>query len=122
MIPSATMTPTSTGSPTPTLTPTATIEVDHGLFLSANQYDIYSGSQLDIAYILPYACDLQLKVYNVRGRVIKILHEGNGSKGRHMTSWDGTDDMGQRVNSGLYLVTLRYNDFTVIKKVVAIRH
>jgi flagellar hook assembly protein FlgD len=96
--------------------------VDHGLFLSTNQFDIYPGATLVVSYILPKAGSFELRVYNVRGRTIRHLCDGNESAGRHTATWDGMDDLGQKVNSGLYLVTLRYNDVTTIKKVVAIRH
>jgi flagellar hook assembly protein FlgD len=60
-------------------------------------------------------------VYNVRGAVIRRLLKANLNAGSYFHSWDGTDDQGQRVSSGLYLVVLEEGGTRDIKKLVVIR-
>jgi hypothetical protein len=119
---STTASPTASPSVTEIPTRTKTPESGLGLFLNTNQFDIYSGSALTVTYILPATGNIKLFIINVRGNVVHHLCEGTVSMGRHTQTWYGLDEEGQKVNSGLYLVALRYNDETIIKKFVAIRH
>ncbi len=49
---------------------------------------------------------VRLAVYNVRGELVKTLLDGHVERGRHETSWDGTDRSGSAVSAGVYLVRL----------------
>jgi flagellar hook assembly protein FlgD len=90
--------------------------------VNTNQYDIYSGSALTVTYILPATGNVKLFIFNIRGNVVRHLYEGTESMGRHTQTWHGLDEQGQKINSGLYLLVLRYNGETIIRKFVAIRH
>ena len=43
-----------------------------------------------------------LAIYNILGRRVATLMDGPGAKGRHEIVWDGRDEFGQAVASGLY--------------------
>ncbi len=47
-----------------------------------------------------------LKIYNIRGQLVKTLVDRKLSPGRYEVVWDGTDDSGDRVASGVYLYRL----------------
>jgi len=47
-----------------------------------------------------------LVVYNAAGRQVRQLGEGFGSAGEHEVVWDGTDDTGRSVASGVYMARL----------------
>lgn len=53
---------------------------------------------------LPKAEEIQLEIFNVLGERVKSLALGYYTAGTHSVSWDGTDDTGLTVASGVYLV------------------
>jgi hypothetical protein len=59
-----------------------------------------------IAYELPAAESVSLKVYNAAGRLVRTLEDGTRNAGRHEVRWDGTDTGGRSVASGLYYYRL----------------
>lgn len=76
---------------------------------------------MDIRCLLNVPKTVTLDVYNVRGMVVKHLFTGSLGAGSFVFAWDGKDDMGQRVASGLYLVTMDYGTQVDIKRLVVIR-
>ncbi len=59
-----------------------------------------------ISFSLPAEQPAWLGIYNTRGQLIKTLHDGPASQGTHQLVWDGLDDSGQPVSSGIYLYKL----------------
>jgi len=62
------------------------------------------------------AVDVRLAVFDMRGRLIRTLLETSKTSGIHQVSWDGTDDSGTRVGSGLYFYRLTVDGNTVTRK------
>ncbi len=56
------------------------------------------------AFDLPQSGEVHLMVYDVTGRNVRTLVSGNLSAGIHHVRWDGTDDAGRGVASGVYVV------------------
>jgi hypothetical protein len=59
-----------------------------------------------IAYELPQPGWTELRIYSVSGRLVRTLVEGGRAAGRHSAVWDGLDDSGRAVASGVYLYAL----------------
>jgi hypothetical protein len=55
-----------------------------------------------IRYDVASACEVRLSVYDVRGALVRELHDGRCAPGRYETVWEGTDERGRRVPSGVY--------------------
>jgi len=64
---------------------------------------------------------LEAEVFDVRGRRVKGLFSDMVSPGPVDLSWDGTDQSGQRVASGLYLIRARAEASDSRHKVVLVR-
>ncbi len=63
-----------------------------------------------------------LKIYDVSGRIIRSFNLASGLVPLASTvSWDGKDDLGNRVAAGVYFIKLNYESDNVIKKVVKIK-
>ena len=63
-----------------------------------------------------------LKIFNVRGQLIKTLVNEQLLKGKHSITWDGEDTTGKKVGSGLYLYKLIVNGKTeIIKKCMLLK-
>jgi hypothetical protein len=63
--------------------------------------------QTTIGYEVARPGDGALTVHDVRGRLVRTLVAGDLATGRHEVRWDGLDDTGQRVPSGIYVARLR---------------
>ncbi len=62
-----------------------------------------------------------LRIYDVSGRLVRKLFEGETVPGEHIISWDGTDDAGGRIASGVYFCRLRIGGMESGRKIVYIR-
>ena len=56
-----------------------------------------------VRYVVGRPGDVRLTLYNVMGRKVRTLVEGTHAEGTFTTTWDGKDDDGERVASGVYL-------------------
>jgi hypothetical protein len=59
-----------------------------------------------IAYELPETATVRLTVLNVQGREVAALVDGSRGAGLHDVPWDGTDDFGNALASGVYFLRL----------------
>lgn len=53
---------------------------------------------------------MQLMIFNVKGELVRTLMSQQMNAGTHMVVWDGKDDGGKLLTSGLYIYTLRINN------------
>ncbi|UCE04734.1 MAG: T9SS type A sorting domain-containing protein, partial [bacterium] len=74
-----------------------------------------------IKYQLPKSCDVKLIVYNLMGQKVATLFEGNQKPGFHSIIWNGLDDQGKPVSSGLYLYRLDAESFSKTYKMMLVR-
>ena len=75
----------------------------------------------EISYYLPVAADVLLEVYNVTGKRVATLERGRKKKGPHIVMWQGIDDAGRSVASGIYFYRLRAGKEVISKKMVLLR-
>ncbi|HUV31919.1 MAG TPA: FlgD immunoglobulin-like domain containing protein [Acidobacteriota bacterium] len=74
-----------------------------------------------IEFSVPVSSELTLTVYNLLGRRVKILAQGRYSTGTHRILWDGTDDSGDPVASGVYLYRLGSDEFSEQRKMLLLK-
>jgi len=73
----------------------------------------------NIEFAVPKSCDVRLEIYDTNGRIVRRLIDGvRYEPGVYRVTWDGTDDHGNRVASGVYLYRLIAGGFTSAKKMV----
>jgi subtilisin family serine protease len=63
----------------------------------------------------------ELRVYNVKGELVKALFEGPVTPGIHTYRWDGTNDNGRQVTSGIYFCRFVCGSERMTKKMVLLR-
>ena len=79
-------------------------------------------SATQINYQLPANAKIALKIYDIRGREMRTLVRGNKSAGYYSVIWDGKDNHGNAVSSGVYFYRLELNNgFAQIRKLLLIR-
>lgn len=59
-----------------------------------------------IKFTLPTKGDISLKIYNVKGQLVKSFYKNNLNPGLHDLTWHGDDNQGNTLSSGLYLYRL----------------
>jgi len=74
-----------------------------------------------VSFTLPRAADLDLAVFDLRGRRLQTLVAGHRSRGTHHAQWHGTDDRGRTLASGVYLVRLQVDREVATRRVSLIR-
>ena len=62
-----------------------------------------------------------LNIYNQKGQLIKTLLKDNILSGNHKLIWEGKDNQGNNVASGVYLYKLQMNGTTLTKKMLLLK-
>ena len=65
--------------------------------------------------------NIQILIYNIKGQKVKTLVNGSYTAGEHSVVWDGTDDNGNRLGSGVYLYKMTAGDFTETRKMLLLK-
>jgi len=74
-----------------------------------------------IDYALPKAVRVEIVVYNLVGQKVRTFVAENQGAGRHSVVWDGTDNAGTRVTSGVYYYKVTVGDFTLTRTLMLIK-
>lgn len=74
-----------------------------------------------LTYEMPRASRVALVVYSASGRKVATLVDRHVGAGTHTVTWNGIDDEGERVSSGVYFFTLTRGDETVTRKGVLLK-
>ena len=77
--------------------------------------------ETNIGYDLADESMVSLKVYDMKGTLVKTLLNENQSSGHKTVKWDGTSDLGQKVSAGLYLYRIQTEGFTSTKKMALLK-
>jgi hypothetical protein len=64
---------------------------------------------------------LTLKIYNILGQLVRALVDGEKLPGRYEVIWDGEDDRGKEVTSGVYFYRLESSGTTETRKMILLR-
>ncbi len=65
--------------------------------------------ETNIFFSIPETSNIELSVYNIKGQKVKTLVNNELAKGDHSIIWQGDDDFGNFVSSGIYLFNLKLN-------------
>ncbi|TET24241.1 MAG: T9SS type A sorting domain-containing protein, partial [Candidatus Cloacimonadota bacterium] len=74
----------------------------------------------EIKYALPKDRRVTLYVYDLAGRVIRKLMDAEQKAGFYSISWDGRDNLGRRVTTGVYFYRLDAGEFCAKRKLVVL--
>ena len=74
-----------------------------------------------IDYALPTAGAMRLVIYNLLGQHVRTLVAGEQAAGRHRVSWNGTDDAGRTVGSGMYIYRLTGEGFAQTRRMMLLK-
>jgi len=74
-----------------------------------------------IKYQLAEGANVQLRIYNIVGQVVRTLVSESQSAGRYQVRWAGTDDRGAAVSSGIYFYQVSAGKFQDVKRLMLLK-
>ena len=86
-----------------------------------NNYPNPFNPETTLFFSLSTEQEIELTVYNLKGQKVKQLAKGQFPSGKNSVVWNGTDDNGKQVGSGLYLSKLTTSEKTVSKKMLLLK-
>ncbi len=89
--------------------------------ISAYNYPNPFNPETTISFDLPQKDKVELVVYNLKGQKVKTLINDEVDKGRHTIIWNGTNNQGKEVASGVYYYRLSCGNYTKTNKMVLIK-
>ncbi|MBC8182869.1 VCBS repeat-containing protein [candidate division KSB1 bacterium] len=91
------------------------------------QYELFQNypnpfnQQTTIDFMLQEKTDVVLTIYNTTGQIISKIFNQNLQAGLHTFKWNGKDDLGNEVTSGVFLYQIKTDQFSQIRKMVMIK-
>ncbi|MDX9856310.1 MAG: LamG-like jellyroll fold domain-containing protein [candidate division Zixibacteria bacterium] len=96
----------------------------HGLpeqFELSQNYPNPFNPSTQISFTVPVAQDVRLDIFNVLGQRVTTLVDGRVEAGGHIVTWDGRDQSGSLVSSGVYFYRLQSSEFAETRKMMLLK-
>ena len=74
-----------------------------------------------IEFKIPLMEQVNVSVYNLEGRLVKTLVNQVMSAGNHVVNWDGTNEIGAKVSTGMYIYQLKTNSTNLNRRMTFIK-
>jgi hypothetical protein len=107
--------------------PTSTaVEEEEGLSVP-NDFELHQNypnpfnNETVIRFNLRRPAKVSLSIYNILGQKVRTLVEGRMSAGSQTVSWDGKDDKGNDLSSGIYFYQLKAGEVSETKRLVLLK-
>ena len=75
----------------------------------------------EIAFDLPERDYVSMTVYNIGGKRVRTLLDGDMEAGCHTCGWDGRDERNRRVSTGLYFYRLQWRDRVQVRRMMLMK-
>jgi hypothetical protein len=75
----------------------------------------------NISYSLPVRSEVELTIFNIMGQTVVTLKQGNQSAGEHTVVWDGNNESGHAVASGVYFYRIIAGDNVQSRKMLLLK-
>ncbi len=98
----------------------AQASVPQAFALEQNAPNPFNG-QTAIRFALPQPSQVELAIYNLLGQPVAVLVQGPRAAGTFSVHWDGRDQAGRVVTSGVYLYQLRAGEYTQVRKLLLLQ-
>ncbi|HIB29263.1 MAG TPA: T9SS type A sorting domain-containing protein, partial [Candidatus Marinimicrobia bacterium] len=74
-----------------------------------------------IAYDIPEIANVRIDMYNILGQKVRTLVNGTHQPGVYHVRWNGTNDFGNPLSSGMYFYRISSEQFISVKKLVLMK-
>jgi hypothetical protein len=119
--PTMTLVRTTNRSTMPSLPPILTVDALPTTFVLYPAHPNPFNPRTSISFYAPRESDTSLRVYDLLGRIVYTLVSKRIDAGYHTVTWNGIDDDGRPVGSGVYLVEMRAQQWRQIQKITLLK-
>ena len=102
-------------------TVSASVKLVPGVFALHQNYPNPFNPKTDIRFDLPEASVVDIAIYNLMGQKVKTLTNKEITPGYHVIQWDGTNDRGGMVSTGMYFYTLNTDKYHAMRKMLFLK-
>jgi len=74
-----------------------------------------------VGYTLKETTQIKIDIFNIKGQLVKTLLKETKEPGRGFTAWDGTDNSGEKVSSGVYYCRMTTGNYIGTSKMLLIK-
>ena len=96
------------------------VELPNKYGLTQNYPNPFNG-QTNIEFQIPNQSIVKLEIYNILGQKIRTLINREENPGNYSISWNGKNDFGDSVNSGIYFIKFSSDNFSNTKKMTLLK-
>ncbi|MDQ7798972.1 MAG: T9SS type A sorting domain-containing protein [Candidatus Edwardsbacteria bacterium] len=97
------------------------VEENRPVKLFMNIFPNPSKGRTEVEFSLAKPAFVELAVYNMLGQRVRTLVNSYKNAGRHKISWNGRDNVGNEVSSGVYFYRLKAGEHNAAKKMMVIK-
>ena len=100
---------------------------EHNTTVIPNNFALYQNypnpfnPNTNIRFDLPTSAKVSLKIFNIKGELVRTLVQSQLNAGSHIFQWDGKDDIGQSLASGVYFYKISTASFSSTRKLLMIK-
>ena len=91
------------------------------VFDLSNNYPNPFNPSTKIQFAVPHEQNISLVIYNILGQRIRTLVQGVHTAGQYTVIWDGKDETGHTVESGVYIYRLETGSIALVKKMLMLK-
>jgi hypothetical protein len=103
----------------------STSDIDDAMSLAQFQllanYPNPFNPETTISFVLPTDAHVDIHIYNMKGQAVRTLTSSRFTTGQHHIVWNGKDDLGSEVTSGVYLYRMAADGHSVVRKMVLMK-
>jgi hypothetical protein len=92
-----------------------------GAYVLSQNYPNPFNPETRIAYHLPKTSAVLLEIFNIRGQSVRRLVNWEQSAGSYVITWNGLDETGRPVASGIYFYRLVAGEFREVRKMLLLK-
>ena len=78
-------------------------------------------NSVSISFEMPNSKNVNLTIFDMKGRLVRQLSLGVLGIGSHKVLWDGKNDLGNELPSGIYMIVLELGDEFNIQKISLVK-
>ena len=99
----------------------AAIKLVPGVFALHQNYPNPFNPITEIQFDIPEATVVNISIFNLMGQKVKTLTNEQTLPGYHVVKWDGTNDKGMSVSTGMYFYTLQTGTHNAMRKMLFLK-
>ncbi|MBD3373879.1 VWA domain-containing protein [candidate division KSB1 bacterium] len=82
-----------------------------------NPFNAHTGIQFQV----PEKSQVHIQILNILGQPVKLLTNKTWQAGEHQLSWDGTDQQGRTVGSGIYILRMQAGPYSKTREILLLK-